>query len=176
MKTREISEREGFISKTFNMIVVKIPLAKLVIEVSTSSFSNTHLKRKASAVDIISSEFIQNYGDKGIQRITNSYEYDKQLRDNTRRFCSKYLHLNTENYKNQYRWSDFRTMSLTRHASKMWLHLIKRRITPIIGKHLEEAWMGFREGRDKRRNRLRVCEHFHKEWIRCECEDVLCAS
>ena len=41
--------------------------------------------------------------------------------------------------------NDFRTISLISHASKVLLHLIKRRIVPIIEKQVRESQMGFRK-------------------------------
>ena len=41
--------------------------------------------------------------------------------------------------------SDYRTSALISHASKVLLHLIKRRITPIIERQLGESQMGFRK-------------------------------
>ena len=46
--------------------------------------------------------------------------------------------------------SDFRTISLISHTSKILLHLIKNRITPIIERHLAESQMGFRKGKGTR--------------------------
>ena len=46
--------------------------------------------------------------------------------------------------------SDFRTIALISHASKVLLHLIKRRITPIVERHVGESQMGFRKGRGTR--------------------------
>ena len=40
---------------------------------------------------------------------------------------------------------DFRTIALISHASKVLLHLIKRRIMPIIERQLGESQMGFRK-------------------------------
>ena len=45
--------------------------------------------------------------------------------------------------------SDFRTIALISHASKVLLHLLKRRISAIIGQ-LEESQMGFRKGKGTR--------------------------
>jgi Reverse transcriptase (RNA-dependent DNA polymerase) len=41
---------------------------------------------------------------------------------------------------------DFRTVSLISHTSKILLLLVKKRITPIIKKHLAKCQMGFRQG------------------------------
>src|SRR5258708_12894443 len=46
--------------------------------------------------------------------------------------------------------SDLRTIALVSHASKVLLHLIKRRITPIIERQLGESQMGFRKGKGTR--------------------------
>src|SRR2546425_11607690 len=45
---------------------------------------------------------------------------------------------------------DFRTIALISHASKILLHLIKRRIMPIIERQLGDSQMGFRKGKDTR--------------------------
>src|SRR6478735_7699035 len=45
---------------------------------------------------------------------------------------------------------DFRAIALISHASKILLHLIKRRITPIIEKQLGDSQMGFRKGKGTR--------------------------
>src|SRR5437899_2077284 len=45
---------------------------------------------------------------------------------------------------------DFRTIALISHASKVLLHLIKRRITPIIERQLGDSQMGFRKGKGTR--------------------------
>ena len=46
--------------------------------------------------------------------------------------------------------SDFRTIALISHASKVLLHLIKRRITPIVERQLGDSQMGFRKGKGTR--------------------------
>src|SRR2546425_2139896 len=43
--------------------------------------------------------------------------------------------------------SDFRTIALISHATKVLLHLIKRRITPIIERQLGNNQMSFRKGK-----------------------------
>src|SRR5206468_4088727 len=45
---------------------------------------------------------------------------------------------------------DFRTIALISHASKILLHLIKRRITPIIERQLGDSQMDFRKGKGTR--------------------------
>src|SRR3954466_4008540 len=46
--------------------------------------------------------------------------------------------------------ADFRIIALISHASKILLHLIKRRITPIIERQLDDRQMGFRNGKGTR--------------------------
>src|SRR4051812_2889142 len=46
--------------------------------------------------------------------------------------------------------NDFRTIALISHASKILLHLIKKRIAPIIERHLADSQMGFRKGKGTR--------------------------
>ena len=46
--------------------------------------------------------------------------------------------------------SDFITISLISHISKSLLHLLKKKTTPIIEKHLAETQMGFRKGKGTR--------------------------
>jgi len=43
--------------------------------------------------------------------------------------------------------SDFSTISLISHVSKILLHLINARITPIIECHLTDSQMGFQKGK-----------------------------
>jgi len=43
--------------------------------------------------------------------------------------------------------SDYRTISLISHVSKILLHLINARNTPIIESHLTDSQMGFRKGK-----------------------------
>src|SRR2546425_5831651 len=47
-------------------------------------------------------------------------------------------------------YGDFRTIALISHASKTLLHLIKRRITPIVERQLHDSQMGFRKGKGTR--------------------------
>ena len=46
--------------------------------------------------------------------------------------------------------TDFRTITLISHASKVLLHVIKRRIAPIIERQLGDSQMGFRKGKGTR--------------------------
>ena len=46
--------------------------------------------------------------------------------------------------------NEYRTISLLLHASKVLLHVIKSRITPLIGNRLGDSQLGFRKGRGTR--------------------------
>ena len=46
--------------------------------------------------------------------------------------------------------NDFKTIALFSHASKVLLHLIKRRITTIIERQLGDIQMSFRKGKSTR--------------------------
>ena len=46
--------------------------------------------------------------------------------------------------------SDFRTIALISHASKVLLHVIKRKITPMIERQLGDSQMGFRKEKGTR--------------------------
>ena len=46
--------------------------------------------------------------------------------------------------------NDFRMISLNSHTSKLLLHLINNRITPIIEQHLSDTQKGFRKGKGTR--------------------------
>jgi len=46
--------------------------------------------------------------------------------------------------------NDFRTISLISHMSKILLHLINNRITPIIEQHLSDTQKGFHKGKGTR--------------------------
>src|SRR5688572_30488285 len=46
--------------------------------------------------------------------------------------------------------SDFRTIALISYTLKLLLHLINRRITPIVDRQLGDSQMGFRKGKGTR--------------------------
>lgn len=63
--------------------------------------------------------------------------------------------------------SDFRTISLISHASKILLQLIKQRIGSIVETHLSETQMGFRQGKGCRDAisliRILIDKHIEKD-------------
>src|SRR5437899_5247894 len=98
-------------------------------------------KGKACGSDNISAELLKGMGEKGIEIMTNLIN---------KIFKSGYI---PEDFRNSifvpfpkvsraHECNDFRTIALISHASKVLLHLIKRRITPIIESHLGDSQMG----------------------------------
>src|SRR3989442_15286351 len=106
-------------------------------------------KGKTCSSDNISAELLQGMGEKGIEIMINLIN---------RIFRSGYI---PEDFKKSIfvpfpkvsraqECNDFRTVALISHASKVLLHLIKRRITPIIERQLGNSQMGFRKGKGTR--------------------------
>ena len=106
-------------------------------------------KGKACGSDNMSAELLQSVGEKGIEIMTNLIN---------KIFRSGYI---LEDFRNSIfvpfskvsraqECNDFRTIALISHASKVLLHLIKRRITPIIERQLGDSQMGFRKGKGTR--------------------------
>src|SRR2546425_11099055 len=100
-------------------------------------------KRKACGSNNISAELLQGMGEKGIEIMTNLIK---------KVFKSGYI---PEDFRNSIfapfpkvsraqECNDFRTIALISHESKVLLHLIKRRTTPIIERKLRDSQMGFR--------------------------------
>src|SRR3989441_86997 len=106
-------------------------------------------KGKACGSDNISAELLQGMGKKGIELMTNLIN---------KIFRSGYI---PEDFKNSIivpfpkvsraqECNDFRTIALISQASKVLLHLIKRRITPVTERQLGDSQMGFRKEKGTR--------------------------
>jgi len=106
-------------------------------------------KGKACGSDNISAELLQGMGEKGIEIMTNLIN---------KIFRSGYI---PEDFRNSIfvpfpkvsraqECNDFRTITLISHASKVLLHLIKTRITPIIERQLGDSQMSFGKGKGAR--------------------------
>ena len=106
-------------------------------------------KGKTCGSDNISAELLQGMGEKGIEIMTNLIN---------KIFRSGYI---PEDFRNSIfvpfpkvsraqECNDFRTITLISHASKVLLHLIKGRITPIIERQIGDSQMGFRKGKGTR--------------------------
>ena len=106
-------------------------------------------KGKATGIDNIPAEFIKTLGETGIQLITRLIN----LIYNTGIIPEDFLQtifITLPKTNRAQDCSDFRTISLISHTSKILLHIINSRITPIIEQHLSDNQMGFRKGRGTR--------------------------
>src|SRR3989442_558423 len=108
-------------------------------------------KRKASGSDNISAELLQCMGERGvglqimtrlINKIYQSGHIPKDFRES--------IFVPIPKVSKAQECSDFRTIALISHASKVLLQVIKRRITPIIERQLGDSQMGFRKGKGTR--------------------------
>src|SRR2546425_12631527 len=103
-------------------------------------------KGKACGSDNVSAELLQCMGEKGIQIMTTlinktykSGYIPKDFRES--------IFVPIPKVSKVQECGDFRTIALISHASKILLHLIKRRITPVIERQLGDSQMGFRKGK-----------------------------
>src|SRR6267154_1151216 len=106
-------------------------------------------KGKTCSNDNISAELLQGMGEKGIEIMTsliNNIYKSGYIPEDFR----KSIFIPIPKVSKAQECSDFRTIALVSHASKVLLHLIKRRITPIIERQLGESQMGFRKGKGTR--------------------------
>ena len=106
-------------------------------------------KGKACGIDNIPAELLQSMGEKGmeimvklINKIYNSGYIPEDFR--------KSIFIPVPKVSRAQECNDFRTIALISHASKILLHLIKRRIAPIIERQLADSQMGFRKGKGTR--------------------------
>ena len=114
---------------------------KLIIEKLT--------RNKATGSDSIPAEFLQTLGETGIQLITRLINkiYNTGIIPDD--FLTN-VFITIPKVSRAQDCADFRTISLISHTSKILLHLINNRITPIIERHLSNSQMGFRKGRGTR--------------------------
>lgn len=106
-------------------------------------------KGKTCGGDNIAAELLQCMGDKGMEIMTsliNKIYKSGYIPEDFR----KSIFVPIPKVARAQECSDFRTIALISHASKILLHLIKRRITPIIERQLGESQMGFRKGKGTR--------------------------
>ena len=102
-----------------------------------------------TGADNIPAEFLQTLGENGIQVITRLINkiYNTGIIPDD--FLTN-VFITIPKVSRAQDCSDFRTISLISHTSKILLHLINNRITPIIERHLSDSQMGFRKGRGTR--------------------------
>src|SRR5437867_4071364 len=106
-------------------------------------------KGKACGSDNISAELLQCMGEKGIEimtRLINKLYKSGYIPEDFRE--SIFVPIPKVSKAQEYGY--FRTIALISHASKILLHLIKRRITPVIERQLGDSQMGFRKGKGTR--------------------------
>ena len=103
-------------------------------------------KEKACGSDNISAELLQCMGEKGMQimtRLINKIYKSGYIPEDLR----ESIFVPISKVSKAQECGDFRTIALISHASKVLLHLIKRRITPRIERQLGDSQMGFRKGK-----------------------------
>src|SRR5437867_561275 len=106
-------------------------------------------KGKACGSDNISAELLQCMGERGVQimtRLINEIYQSGHIPKDSR----ESIFVPIPKLSKAQECNDFRTIALISHASKVLLHVIKRRITPIIERQLGESQMGFRKGKGTR--------------------------
>ena len=106
-------------------------------------------KGKACGEDKITAELLQCMGEEGVETVTrliNRIYTSGYIPEDFRR--SIFVPLPKVNKAQD--CNEFRTIALISHTSKILLHLIKKRITPIIERQIGESQMGFRKGKGTR--------------------------
>ena len=121
----------------------------MITELEVKTVIRKLTRNKATGADNIPAEFLQTLGEKGIQAITKLmnkiYNNGKIPED-----FLQTIFITIPKIQHAQECANFRTISLISHASKILLHLINARITPLIEKHLSDSQMGFRKGRGTR--------------------------
>jgi hypothetical protein len=106
-------------------------------------------KEKACGEDNICAELLQSMVEKGMKimsSLINKIYKSGYIPEDFR----KSIFVPIPKISRAQECSDYRTIALIAHASKVLLQLIKRRITPIIERQLGESQMGFRKGKGTR--------------------------
>ena len=106
-------------------------------------------KEKACGKDNISAELLQCMGEEGLEIMTkliNKIYRSGVIPEDFRNS----IFVPIPKVSKAQDCSDYRTIALISHASKILLHLIKKRITPVVERHLGESQMGFRKGKGTR--------------------------
>ncbi len=106
-------------------------------------------KEKAYGDEHIPAELLQCLGEEGIEIISKLINKIYNSGCIPQDFC-KSIFIPLPKIAKAQDCSDFRTITLISHASKILLKLIKKRITPIVENHLSESQMGFRKGKGTR--------------------------
>ena len=120
-----------------------------IAEKEVQQVIKTLARNKATGVDDIPAEFLQCCVPQSVKIITKTinriYETGKFPDD----FLTS-VFAPVPKTSNAAQCEQYRTISLITHASKILLHIIKERITPLVEKHLTDSQFGFRKGRGTR--------------------------
>src|SRR3989442_1354814 len=106
-------------------------------------------KGKACGSDNICAELLQCMGEKGIQIMTRLINKIYKLGYIPEDFRES-IFVPIPKVSKAQECGDFRTTALISHASKILLHIIKIRITPIIKRQLGDSQNGHRKGKGTR--------------------------
>ena len=104
---------------------------------------------KSCGTDEIPAEFLKNIGAKGTELITKIINKIYNTGEIPNDFLQS-MFVPLPKVPKARNCSDYRTISLISHTSKILLNVMKSRITPIIEEFLGESQMGFRKGRGTR--------------------------
>ena len=121
---------------------IKTEETRRISEIEIQAIIQKLSRNKATGDDNIPAEFMQSLGTNGIQLITklmNKIYNSGVIPDD----FVKSMFITIPKINNAQDCSDFRTISLISHVSKILLHLINARITPIIERHLSDSQLGF---------------------------------
>ena len=110
---------------------------------------------KANGVDEIPAEMLKCLGDTGIAAITKMINKIYITGEIPQDFKNS-IFIPIPKDKKAENCTQFRTISLITHTSKILLQVIKKRITPIIERKLSENQLGFRKGRGTREGIFQV--------------------
>ena len=106
-------------------------------------------KNKATGVDDIPAEFIQCCGQEGIAILTSIINKIYETGELTKDFLTS-IFIPIPKVPKAMNCEEFRTISLITHVSKILLHIVKERITPLIKNHLSQTQFRFRKGQGTR--------------------------
>jgi hypothetical protein len=94
----------------------------------------------------ISAELLPRHRGEGYRDNDKTDQQDIHIRIYFRKFQKKYIYTDLKKVSISQKRCDFRTTELISHEAKVLLHLMKRRITPIIERQLVGSQIGFRKG------------------------------
>ena len=135
----ELEQSELQIAENMN------PISEEEIETIIKGLKND----RSTGVDEIPAEALKCLDSKGISVITKMIN-DIYVTGEIPPDFKECIYIPIPKEKKAEQCSQFRTISLITHASKILLQVIKKRITPIIERQLTDNQMGFRKGKGTR--------------------------